>query len=97
MRALAKLFWAALAVLLFFFALLAVNQGQVALRFLSWETPELSVFWWLLVAFFLGALVTAAGFALVTLRLRLRERRLGKELEASHRELEKLRDLTLQD
>ncbi|NBC22210.1 MAG: DUF1049 domain-containing protein, partial [Gammaproteobacteria bacterium] len=65
MRALAKLFWAALAIVLFFFALLAVNQGQVALRFLSWETPELSVFWWLLVAFFLGALVTAAGFGLV--------------------------------
>jgi uncharacterized membrane protein YciS (DUF1049 family) len=97
MRALAKLFWAALAIVLFFFALLAVNQGQVALRFLSWETPELSVFWWLLVAFLLGALVTAAGFGLVTLRLRLRERRLGKELEASNRELEKLRDLTQHD
>jgi len=97
MRALAKLFWAALAILLFFFALLAVNQGQVALRFLSWETPELSVFWWLLAAFFLGALVTAAGFSLVTLRLRLRQRRLDRELEASNRELEKLRHLTLQD
>lgn len=97
MRALAKLFWGALAILLFCFALLAVNQGQVALRFLSWESPELSVFWWLLLAFFLGALVAAAGFSLVTMRLRLRQRNLDRELESSNRELEKLRNLTLQD
>lgn len=97
MRALAKLFWAVLAILLFCFALLAVNQGQVALRFLSWQTPEVSVFWWLLLAFFLGAAVTAVGFGLVTLRLRLRQRGLDKRLEAADRELEKLRNLSLQD
>ena len=38
-----------------------------------------------------------AMVALGDLRLRLRERRLGRELVASNRELEKLRDLTLQD
>ncbi|MEQ8859215.1 MAG: lipopolysaccharide assembly protein LapA domain-containing protein [Pseudomonadales bacterium] len=97
MRALAKLFWAVLAILLFCFALLAVNQGQVALRFLSWQTPEVSVFWWLLLAFFLGVAVSAIGFGLVTLRLRLRQRSLGKQLEASDRELKELRNLTLQD
>ena len=91
MRGLAKLFWAVLAILLFCFALLAVNQGQVALRFLSWETPEVSVFWWLLLAFFLGVAVTSAGFGLVTLRLRLRQRSLGKQLEAADRELKALR------
>lgn len=97
MRALAKLFWTAVAILLFCFALLAVNQGQVALRFLSWETPEVSVFWWLLLAFFLGAAVSAIGFSLATIRLRLRQRTLDKQLRASRGELEKLRDLTLQD
>lgn len=97
MRALAKLFWAALAILLFCFALLAVNQGQVALRFLSWQTPEVSVFWWLLLAFFLGAAVTATGLGLVTLRLRMRQRSLGKQLEASDRELQALRNPSLQD
>lgn len=97
MRALGKLFWGALAILTFCFALLAVNQGQVALRFLAWQTPELSVFWWLLLAFFLGAAVTAVGFGVVTMRLRLRQRALGRKLEASQGELEKLRDLTLQD
>jgi uncharacterized membrane protein YciS (DUF1049 family) len=97
MRALAKLFWVGLAILFFCFALLAVNQSQVTLRFLSWETPEVSVFWWLLLAFFLGAGVSGVGFGLVTLRLRLRQRAADRELEASRQELDKLRRLTLHD
>lgn len=97
MTTLGRLVWAVLAVVLFCFALLAVNQGQVALKFLVWQTPEVSVFWWLLLAFVLGALVTAVGFSLVSLRLRLRLRSLNRQLDESRRELEKLRQLTLQD
>jgi lipopolysaccharide assembly protein A len=97
MKALGRLFWAALAVVLFCFALLAVNQSQVTLRFLVWQTPEVSVFWWLLLAFLLGATISALGFGLGSLRLRMRQRALNKELDASKRELEKLRNLTFQD
>ncbi|HEX7034731.1 MAG TPA: LapA family protein [Pseudomonadales bacterium] len=97
MKTLARLFWVALAVVLFCFALLAVNQTQVALRFLEWQTPEVSVFWWLLLAFLLGVIVAALGFGLASLRMRLRQRALNKELDASRRELERLRNLTLQD
>lgn len=97
MKALGRLFWAALAILLFCFALLAVNQSQVTLRFLSWQTPEVSVFWWLLSAFLLGVTVTALGCGLASLRLRMRQRSLNKELDAARRELEKLRNLTFQD
>lgn|SRR5690606_1608423 len=97
MKTLARLFWAALAVVLFCFALLAVNQTQVALRFLEWQTPEVSVFWWLLLAFLLGLFVAALGFGLASLRMRLRQRALNKELDAARRELERLRNLTLQD
>jgi uncharacterized membrane protein YciS (DUF1049 family) len=97
MKALGRLFWAVLAVVLFCFALLAVNQSQVALRFLAWRTPEISVFWWLLLAFLLGATVTALGFGLASLKLRMRQRALNKELDASRRELEKLRTLTFPD
>lgn len=97
MKALLRLFWTLLALLVFCFALLAVNQTAVALRFLSWQTPQLSVFWWLLAAFLLGALISAAGFGVVSLRLRLRQRSLGRELAASQGELQKLRTLTLQD
>ena len=91
MKTLARLFWAALAIVLFCFALLAVNQAQVALRFLDWQTPEVSVFWWLLLAFLLGLVVAALGFGLAS------QRALNKELDASRRELERLRNLTLQD
>lgn len=97
MKALGRLFWGAVAILLFCFALLAVNQSQVTLRFLKWHTPEVSVFWWMLLAFLLGAFVSVLGCGLASLRLRLRQRALNRELDAARRELEKLRNLTLQD
>ncbi len=91
MKTLSRLFWGLLAVLVFCFALLAVNQTEVSLEFLSWRTPEVSVFWWLLATFLAGASVSAVGFALGSLRLRLRQRTINKELDAARRELEKLR------
>lgn len=97
MKAVGKLFWAILAVFLFCFALLAVNQSQVALEFLVWRTPEISMFWWLLLAFLLGVLLSTFGFAVATMRTRMRQRALNKELDASRREIDKLRNLTLQD
>ncbi len=35
--------------------MVAVDQDQVALRFLGSRTPEWSLFWWLLAAFLAGA------------------------------------------
>ena len=32
----------------FFLAALAVNQQPLSLHFLNWQTPTVSVFWWLL-------------------------------------------------
>ncbi len=86
-----RLFWAALALLLFLFAALAVNQGHIALEFLIWRTPEVSVFWWLLVAFALGLLVGITGLTLVSMKQGLRNRRLSKQLEERNQELQKLR------
>ena len=45
------------AVALFLFALIAVNQEEVSIRFLVWRTPEWSLFWWLLIAFLAGVAV----------------------------------------
>ncbi len=86
-----RLFWAALALLLFLFAALAVNQGHIALEFLIWRTPEVSVFWWLLVAFALGLLVGITGLTLVSMKQGLRNRRLSKQLDERDQELQKLR------
>ncbi|MFU8813950.1 MAG: lipopolysaccharide assembly protein LapA domain-containing protein [Pseudomonadales bacterium] len=88
MNAIRKLLWAVLAIAVFGFALLAVNQGQIALRFLRWETPEVSVFWWLLAAFLLGAGFTAIGCGITSMRLRVRQRSLNKQLDESRRQLE---------
>jgi uncharacterized integral membrane protein len=75
LNVLVKLFWIVFALLFFVFALLAVDQEVVALRLLSWRSPELSVFWWLLLAFALGVVLSSIGFGLMTLRLRWRHRR----------------------
>ena len=94
---LAKLFWVLLAVLLFFFAALAVNQEPVALKFLNWSTPEWSVFWWLLAAFGLGLLLGLFGITVLTTRLSLKNRKLTRQLGNAEQELHKVRHLTLQD
>ena len=97
MATLAKLFWAVLAVFAFFLAALAVNQEPVALRFLNWETPEWSVFWWLLAAFGAGLLLGLLGITVLTTRLSLRNRRLSKQLGNAEQELRKVRNLALHE
>jgi uncharacterized integral membrane protein len=72
---LVKLFWVVFAILLFVFAVLAVNQDAVALRLLSWRSPEISVFWWMLLSFTLGVVLAGIGFGLMSMRLRWRHRR----------------------
>ncbi len=77
---LGKLFWVVLAILTFCFAVLAVNQEAISLRFVTWQTPAVSVFWWLLIAFAMGLSLGAIGIAWSTARLSLRNRRLNKRL-----------------
>ena len=46
-----SLLFISILALVFVFAALAVNQQQVALNFVRWQTPfTLSIFWWLLMA-----------------------------------------------
>ena len=91
MNALAKLIWAMIALLLFSFAALAVNQSAVPLRFLVWETPRISLFWWLLLAFVGGFVLASFGYGLVSLRARLRRRKLDRRLNEAEQELQRLR------
>lgn len=66
-------------------AVIAVNQEPVRLRFLVWESPEWSVFWWLLAAFVLGGVFGHLLALFSTLPLRFENRRLQKALQASSR------------
>jgi uncharacterized integral membrane protein len=88
---LGKLFWAVLAVGVFLFAALAVNQDKIALQFVVWRTPEWSVFWWLLLAFLLGLLLGLLGIVWSTARLSLRNRRVTRRLNDAERELASIR------
>ena len=94
---LSRLFWAVLAILVFLLAALAVNQTEISLQFLNWHTPELSVFWFLLVAFLLGLLMGLFGITVFTARLSLRNRKLSRQLGHAEQELKKVRNLPLQD
>ena len=94
---LARVFWVLLAVILFFLAALAVNQDPVVLKFLTWQTPSLSVFWWLLGAFGLGLLMGLLGITVLSTRLTLKNRKLRKQLSAAEQELHRVRKASLHD
>lgn len=72
---------ALIAIALFLFAVIAVNQEQVSIRFLTWRSPEWSLYWWLLIAFLAGAVVGAAALLPGRARGALRIRRLRKALD----------------
>lgn len=63
------------AIALFLFALIAVNQEEVSIRFLVWRTPQWSLFWWLLIAFLAGVAVGALAALPARIRGALRRRK----------------------
>ena len=80
-----RLFWRPLVALaataLFLFAVVAVNQEQVSIRFLTWRSPEWSLYWWLLIAFLAGVAVGAAALLPGRAKGALHIRRLRKALD----------------
>jgi uncharacterized integral membrane protein len=63
------------------------NRGRVALHFLEWTTPELSIYWWLVGAFACGVAVGWLGAGVQVLRARAGSRQLRRDLGRSHAEL----------
>ena len=91
MTFLARIAWFLVGLVVFSFAVLAVNQDQSALRFLVWQTPAISLFWWLLLAFVAGLLVGGATVGLISLKHRLRARTLARQLALSEQEVTRLK------
>ena len=69
------------ALSLFVFAALAVDQERISLRFLSWQSPQLSAFWWLLIALVIGLSLGMSYGAWLNIRLRFANRRLQKAVD----------------
>ena len=88
---------AALALAAFLLSALAVNQQAISLSFLTWQTPVVSVFWWLMCAFVGGLLFGLLGIVVVGARQRSSSRLLTKRLAESEIELQRLRNLTLHE
>ena len=87
------LFFISVLILVFLFAALAVNQQQVALSFVGWQTPfTLSIFWWLFMALLLGILLGWLYNLVRHLPLRLQVRKLKKSLAVAESALSKQHD-----
>ena len=85
-----SLLFISILTLVFVFAALAVNQQQVALNFVRWQTPfTLSIFWWLLMALLLGIFLGWFYNWLRHIPLRLQVRKLKKSLAIAERALNK--------
>jgi uncharacterized integral membrane protein len=91
MGLLRKLTGIVVGLFLFCFAMLAVNQDHVAVRFLGWQTGEYSLFWWLLLAFVSGLLLGSISIGLVSLKHRRHERSLARQLLGSQAETSRLK------
>ena len=76
-----RLLAALAAIALFLFAVIAVNQEEVSIRFLNWRSPAWSLYWWLLIAFLAGAAVGAAALLPGRAKGALQIRRLRKALD----------------
>jgi uncharacterized integral membrane protein len=88
---LSRLAWFFIGLFVFSFAVLAVNQEQIALRFLAWETPPASLFWWILLGFVAGLAIAGTSGALVSFRHRRSARVLARQLAAAQQEIERLK------
>ncbi|TDI92729.1 MAG: LapA family protein [Gammaproteobacteria bacterium] len=77
MRSFVRLIVAILFVAVLMLGALAMidNQARVALHFLDWQTLQLSIYWWLLIALASGFLMGWVFASLDTLRRRVGMRR----------------------
>ncbi|NCF76022.1 MAG: DUF1049 domain-containing protein [Proteobacteria bacterium] len=88
-----SLLFVCVLILVFLFAALAVNQQQVALSFVRWETPfTLSIFWWLFLALMLGLFLGWLYSLVRHLPLRIQVRKLKKSLAAAELARQKTQD-----
>lgn len=85
------------AIVVLVFGMLAVNQDSVSLRLLDWQTPQISVFFWLLAAFALGLSAGIVGMMLSGVKHRLERRKLNKTLETRNKEIAALKAVAPQD
>ncbi len=80
------------ALVVFLLAVVAVNQEQISLKFLAWQTPALSVFWWLLIALLLGLTLGLAAAMGMAAKRSMHNRKLRKAVRAANEELQRLRE-----
>ena len=70
------------------------NSDGVSLKFLEWQTPVASIYWWLLFALTVGFLSGSVVLYATLVKMRISERKFRRELLATQQELERLKGLS---
>lgn len=70
------------------------NADAVSLRFLEWQTPLVSIYWWLLLALTIGFVSGSVVLYAMSVKLRVSERKFRRELVTTQRELQRLKELS---
>lgn len=86
-----RLIMGAVILALLAFGMLAKNQQQVSLEFLKWTSPEMDLYWYLLITLVLGIFIgwVLAGYSMFSLKLA--ERRERKQKLQAQTELDALK------
>ena len=93
MKLIKSLVFKVVAVMVFLFALLAAadNSQKVALTFVDVSTPELSLFWWVLMAFVTGGVFSALINTWINASLRLAVRKANSEVNKTNQSIDQAR------
>ncbi len=70
------------------------NADAVSLTFLQWQSPQVSIYWWILFALTAGFISGLVVLYATTVKLRVSERKIRRELLATQQELERLKALS---
>jgi len=70
------------------------NADAVSLRFMDWQTPLVSIYWWLLLALTTGFISGSVILYAASVKLRVSERKFRRELATKQQELQRLKGLS---
>jgi uncharacterized integral membrane protein len=70
------------------------NADAVSLKFLEWQSPLVSIYWWILFALTAGFISGSVVLYATTVKIRISERKFRRELLATQQELERLKGLS---
>ena len=70
------------------------NADAVSLKFLEWQSPLVSIYWWILLSLTIGFVTGSVVLYATSMKLRASERKSRRELVTTQQELQRLKGLS---